>query len=260
MLVFVLIMIVKITAIRFAKSTCKKYGARTIDKSLCSTSNPKSLKISQKNCRNGLIQKVFVRFFSELPPARTKCQTRRKSKYQSKYRTSLNVESNQKFDVINTELLGTKNESKKSKKSTEQDGMNEHVEGGKASKGSKEIKKNQAIASASSKPENGSEPDKVSDDKKGTNTVEASKKANKETKSSEDKLEGDFGKDALKTGPEIKDKEVGKHKAENSPGQDEKKKFIEGKEKMEWFDHSEVQSQKHASCREYAAGWLPCDQ
>ena len=236
MLVFVLIMIVKITKIRFVKSTCKKYGASTIDKSLCSTSNPKSVKIWQKNCRNGLIQKIFVRFFSELPPARTNCQTRQKSNSQSKYRTSLNVESNQKFDVINTELLGTKNESKKSKKSTEQDGMNEHVEGGKASKGIKEIKKNHAIASVLSKPKNGSEPDKVSDDKKGTNTVETSKKADKETKSCEDKLDGDFDKDALETGPEtpgeIKDKEVGKHKPENSPGQDEKKKSIEGKEKM----------------------------
>ena len=104
------------------------------------------------------------------------------------------------------------------------------------SKDIKEIKKNDAIVSASSKPENGSKPDKVNNDKKGTNTVETSKKANKETKSSEDKLEGDFGKDVLKTEPEtageIKDKEVGKHKPENSPGQDEKKKSIEGKEKM----------------------------
>ena len=114
--------------------------------------------------------------------------------------------------------------------------MNEYVEGGEASKGVKEIKKNDAIASVSLKPEDGSEPDKVSDDKKGTNTVKTLKKANKETKSSEDKLEGDFGKDVLKTEPEtageIKDKEVGKHKPENSPGQDEKKKSIEGKEKM----------------------------
>ena len=114
--------------------------------------------------------------------------------------------------------------------------MNEYVEDGEALKGVEEIKKNYAIASASWKPEDGSEPDKMSDDKKGTNTVETSKKANKETKSSEDKLEGDFDKDALKTGPEtsgeIKDKEVGKHKPENSPGQDEKKKSIEGKEKM----------------------------
>ena len=141
--------------------------------------------------------------------------------------------------------------------------MNEYVEGGEALKGVEEIKKNYAIASASSKPEDGSEPDKMSDDKKGTNTVETSKKANKETKSSEDKLEGDFDKDALKTGPEtsgeIKDKEVGKHKPENISGQDEKKKSIEGKEEMECLDHSEVQSQKHASCSEYAAGLLPCD-
>ena len=142
--------------------------------------------------------------------------------------------------------------------------MNEYIEGGETSKDIKEIKKNDVIASASSKPEDGSEPDKVRDDRKGTNTVETSKKANKETKSSEDKLEGDFDKDALKTGPEtsgeIKDKEVGKHKPENSPGQDEKNKSIEGKEEMECLDHSEVQSQKHASCSEYAAGMLPCDQ
>ena len=142
--------------------------------------------------------------------------------------------------------------------------MNEYIEGGETSKDIKEIKKNDVIASASSKPEDGSEPDKVRDDRKGTNTVETSKKANKETKSSEDKLEGDFDKDALKTGPEtsgeIKDKEVGKHEPENSPGQDEKNKSIEGKEEMECLDHSEVQSQKHASCSEYAAGMLPCDQ
>ena len=163
---------------------------------------------------------------------------------------SNNVESNQKFYLINTELLGTRNESENS---TEQDGMNEYVEGGEASKGIKEIKKNDVIASASSKPEDGSEPDKVRDDRKETNTVETSKKANKETKSSEDKLEDDFGKHALKTGP------VDKHKPENSPGQDEKKESIEGKEKVECLDHSEVQSQKHASCSEYAAGLLPCD-
>ena len=160
---------------------------------------------------------------------------------------SNNVEGNQMFYLINTELLGTRNESKKSENSTEQDGMNEYVEGGEASKDIKEIKKNDAIASASSKPENGSKPDKVSNDKKGTNTVETSKKANKETKLSEDKLESDFDKDALKTGPEtpgeVKDNEVGKHKPENSPGQDEKKKSIEGKEEVEWLDHSEVQSQ-----------------
>ena len=82
-----------------------------------------------------------------------------------------NVESSQKFDVINTELLGTRDVSKKSENSskprTEQDGMNEYVE----------------------------------------------------------------------TADEIKDNEVGKHKPENSSGQDEKNKCIEGKEKMEWLDH-----------------------
>ena len=221
--------------------------------SLFSISNSKSLKISPKNCRSGFTKRTSYAFLRVIYPP---------NKISNK---SNNVESNQKFYLINTELLGTKNESKKSENSTEQDGMNEYVEtAGETSKDIKEIKKNYAIASASSKPEDGSEPDKMSDDKKGTNTVETSKKANKETKSSEDKLEGDFDKDALKTGPEtsgeIKDKEVGKHKPENSPGQDEKKKSIEGKEKMEWFDLSGVQSQKHASCSEYATGLLPCDQ
>ena len=114
--------------------------------------------------------------------------------------------------------------------------MNEYVKGCEALKGVKEIKKNYAIASASLRPKDGSKPDKVRDDKKGTNTVEMSKKANKETKSSEEKLKGDFNKNALKNGPEtpgeVRDNEVGKHKPDNSPGQDEKKKSIEGKEKM----------------------------
>ena len=131
--------------------------------------------------------------------------------------------------------------------------MNEYVDVGEELKGVEEIKKNYAIVSASSKPENGSEPNK-----KGTNTFEMSKKASKETKSREEKSESDFDKNALKSGSEtpgeVKDKEVGKHKPENSPVQDEKNKSIEGKEKMEWLDHSEVQSQKHASCSKYAAG------
>ena len=96
-------------------------------------------------------------------------------------RKSNNVESSQKFDVINTELLGTRDVSKKSENSseprTEQDGMNEYVE----------------------------------------------------------------------TAGEVKDNEVAKHKPENSSGQDEKNRSIEGKEEIEWLDYSEVQSQKHAS-------------
>ena len=103
---------------------------------------------------------------------------------------SNNVESSQKFDVINTELLGTRDVSKKSENSseprTEQDGVNEYVE----------------------------------------------------------------------TAGEVKDNEVGKQKPENSSGQDEKNKSIEGKEEMEWLDHSEVQSQKHAS---FDKGLLLCD-
>ena len=100
------------------------------------------------------------------------------------------VESSQKFDVINTELLGTRDVSKKSENSseprTEQDGMNEYVE----------------------------------------------------------------------TADEIKDNEVGKQKPENSSGQDEKNKSFEGKKEMEWLDHSEVQSHKHAS---FGKGLLLCD-
>ena len=96
---------------------------------------------------------------------------------------SNNVESSQKFHVINTELLGTRDVSKKSENSseprTEQDGMNEYVE----------------------------------------------------------------------TAGEVKDNEVGKQKPENSSGQDEKNKSIEGKEEMEWLDHSEIQSQKRASSK-----------
>ena len=103
---------------------------------------------------------------------------------------SNNVESSQKFDVINTELLGTRDVSEKSGNSseprTEQDGMNEYVE----------------------------------------------------------------------TAGEVKDNEVGKHKPENSSGQDEKNKSVEGKEEIEWLDHSEVQSQKHTS---FGKGLLLCD-
>ena len=60
-----------------------------------------------------------------------------------------NVGSNQQFNV-NIELLGTRNDSKKSDNSTEQDGMSEYVAIGKcgeALKVVKEIKGNNAIAS-----------------------------------------------------------------------------------------------------------------
>ena len=103
---------------------------------------------------------------------------------------SNNVQSRQKFNVFNTELLGTRDVSKKSENGseprTEQDGMNDYVE----------------------------------------------------------------------TAGEVKDNEVGKPKPENSSGRDEKNKSIEGKEEMEWLDHSEVQSQKHASL---GKGLLLCD-
>ena len=39
----------------------------------------------------------------------------------------------------------------------------------------------------------------------------------------------------VETAGEVKDNEVGKHKPENSSGQDEKNKSIEGKEEMEWL-------------------------
>ena len=55
---------------------------------------------------------------------------------------------------------------------------------------------------------------------------------------------------------EVKDNEVGKYKPENSSGRDEKNKSIEGKEEMEWLDHSEIQSQKHAS---FGKDLLLCD-
>ena len=77
------------------------------------------------------------------------------------------------------------------------------------------------------------------------------------SKKSENSSEQDGMNEYVETAGEVK---VGKHKPENISGQDEKKKSIEGKEKMECLNHSEVQSQKHASCSEYAAGLLPCDQ
>ena len=43
---------------------------------------------------------------------------------------------------------------------------------------------------------------------------------------------------------EVKDNEVGKYKPENSSGRDEKNKSIEGKEEMEWLDHSEPETCK----------------
>ena len=61
---------------------------------------------------------------------------------------------------------------------------------------------------------------------------------------SEPRTEQDGMNEYVETAGEVKDNEVGKHKPENSSGQDEKNKSIEGKEEMEWLDHSEVQSQK----------------
>ena len=67
----------------------------------------------------------------------------------NKITKKFNVGSNQQFNV-NIELLGTRNDSKKSDNSTKQDGMNEYVAIGKcgeALKDVKEIKGNNAIAS-----------------------------------------------------------------------------------------------------------------
>ena len=69
----------------------------------------------------------------------------------------------------------------------------------------------------------------------------------KSENSSEPRTEQDGMNEYVETAGEVKDNEVGKHKPENSSGQDEKNKSIEGKEEMEWLDHSEAQSQKHAS-------------
>ena len=78
----------------------------------------------------------------------------------------------------------------------------------------------------------------------------------KSENSSEPRTKQDGMNEYVETAGEVKDNEVGIHKPENSFGQDEKNKSIEGKEEMEWLDHSEVQSQKHAS---FGKGLLLCD-
>ena len=78
----------------------------------------------------------------------------------------------------------------------------------------------------------------------------------KSENSSEPRTKQDGMNEYVETAGEVKDNEVGIHKPENSSGQDEKNKSIEGKEEMEWLDHSEVQSQKHAS---FGKGLLLCD-
>ena len=55
---------------------------------------------------------------------------------------------------------------------------------------------------------------------------------------SEPRTEQDGMNEYVETAGEVKDNEVGKHKPENSSGQDEKNKSIEGKEEMEWLDYS----------------------
>ena len=78
----------------------------------------------------------------------------------------------------------------------------------------------------------------------------------KSENSSEPRIEQDGMNEYVEIAGEVKDNAVGKHKPENISGQDEKNKSIEGKEEMEWLDHSEVQSQKHAS---FVKGLLLCD-
>ena len=60
----------------------------------------------------------------------------------------------------------------------------------------------------------------------------------KSENTSEPRTEQDGMNEYVETAGEIKDNEVGKHKPKNSSGQDEKNKSIEGKEEMEWLDHS----------------------
>ena len=100
---------------------------------------------------------------------------------------------------------------------------------------------NDVIASGSSKTENASEKDDEmsNDETKGTNTVEISTEANKETKPSDQKFQCDFDKDASKTEPETLDEvkdasnsEAGKNKPDSSPGRDEKKEYKEGEDAL----------------------------
>ena len=114
------------------------------------------------------------------------------------------------------------------------DGKNEYNDGEEALKNIKQIKGNDAIVSESSKTEDGPEPDKASDETKEKIAAEISTEANKETKSSQEKAEGDFNKDSLKSGPEIKgtsNNDTGNNESESSPGQDEKNKSI-GEDEM----------------------------
>ena len=138
-------------------------------------------------------------------------------------------------------------------KSPRHDEKNENKESEKALNNIEEIG-NGTIASESSKTEDGSEPDKASDETKGTITVEVSAVANRETKSSEDKGEGDFEKDALKCGAETPDKvkctsnsEGDNNKPEDSPGQDEMNKSVEGEDEMV-KDGEDLKMEIHVEC------------
>ena len=127
---------------------------------------------------------------------------------------------------------------KKSENSTGKDGMNEYVDGDEASKNVKEVRKNEVIASELVKTEDGFDLNSVNYDEKGT--VELSKKASEESKSSEQKSEDDLDKDALKSEPEtldefkeIDNKESSRNNPENNPGQDGKNEYEKGAEALE---------------------------
>ena len=113
-------------------------------------------------------------------------------------------------------------------------GKDEYNEGEEALKNIKEMKGNDAIASNSSKTEDGPEPDRANDEAKEAIAGEISTEAKKETKSSEEKPEG-----GLKSGPEIKgtnNNDTGNNESKSSPGQDEKNKCIGEDEILKNFE------------------------
>ena len=104
------------------------------------------------------------------------------------------------------------------------------------SKNTKDLKRNDAIVSGSSKTEDGSEVAEASVD-----TVEISTEVYKETRLIKQKSEGDFRKEALKAGQEtpgeVKDasnKEAGDNKPDSDPRQDGK--YEEGEDALKIID------------------------
>ena len=158
----------------------------------------------------------------------SKKKKRRKKKITCQFS---NTEKTKEFNNEESSISNREADHKKSENSTGKDGMNEYVDGDEASKNVEEIRKNDAISSELLKTEDGSDLDNVSYDEKGTKTVELSKKASDESKSSEQKSEGDLNKDALKSEPETSDEFKGKNKKsshknpENSSGEDGKNEY-----------------------------------